>query len=165
HTGEERLVVATETGEMDDALTAQLPPLGQPTGFSPCPLEDFRAPRLITSTLEYESGKILSRPGKAELFDCYSRRWRITEGSLAFLGFAESSGSFMTSVSFGGTPSDRVVVWKRTRPLEWNGAAWMPEFWVVVVFGIAFFWSLYRDQKSITRRRVSRRIRYVKLAA
>lgn len=38
-------------------------------------------------------------------------------------------------------------VWKRRRPEGDWGVAWLPEFWLTLVFGVGLLWSLWRDFK------------------
>ena len=40
----------------------------------------------------------------------------------------------------------RVNVWHLRRPVEWWGFAWLPEFWLAIVFTIATGWSIWRDR-------------------
>jgi WD40 repeat protein len=35
-------------------------------------------------------------------------------------------------------------IWQRRRPEQWWGLAWLPEFWLTVVFAAGFIWSLRR---------------------
>lgn len=48
-------------------------------------------------------------------------------------------------VACGGTGDAFVYV--RHRPEYWWGVACLPEFWLVVFFGSAFVWSLWRDRR------------------
>jgi hypothetical protein len=43
-------------------------------------------------------------------------------------------------------------VWHRRRPEYWWGVAWLPEFWLTVVFGALLVWSLRRDWKRVYNR-------------
>ncbi|MGD0091196.1 MAG: hypothetical protein ABSE73_14865 [Planctomycetota bacterium] len=40
-------------------------------------------------------------------------------------------------------------LWKRTRPDHWYGLAWLPEFWLTLVLGCVFIWSVWRDRKTL----------------
>jgi len=40
-------------------------------------------------------------------------------------------------------------VWKRRRPEYWWGVAWLPEFWVTLILGVALLWSLRRDMLNL----------------
>ncbi len=40
-------------------------------------------------------------------------------------------------------------VWERRRPEWWWGVAWMPEFWLTLVLGVALVWSLIRDRRMM----------------
>jgi hypothetical protein len=42
--------------------------------------------------------------------------------------------------------------WHRRRPEYWWGLAWLPEFWLALIFGGAFAWSVRRDRKELYRR-------------
>ncbi len=42
-------------------------------------------------------------------------------------------------------------VWRRHRPEQWWGVAWMPEFWVTVGLGLGLPYSLWRDQGALRR--------------
>jgi WD40 repeat protein len=43
------------------------------------------------------------------------------------------------------------TVWSRRRPEYWWGVAWLPEFWLTVVFAVAFVWSVWRDRHELGR--------------
>lgn len=59
------------------------------------------------------------------------------------------SRDFTDIVSIG--EDDMLRRWHRRRPEWWWGAAWLPEFWLSVVFGIALVWSLVRDFRTLRR--------------
>jgi WD40 repeat protein len=42
-----------------------------------------------------------------------------------------------------------IAVWHRRRPEYWWGIAWLPEFWLTVLFAGAFAWSVWRDRKRM----------------
>jgi hypothetical protein len=42
-----------------------------------------------------------------------------------------------------------LIIWHCRR--SWWGIAWLPEFWLTVVFGIALGWSLLRDFRELKR--------------
>jgi hypothetical protein len=41
-----------------------------------------------------------------------------------------------------------IQIWKRYRPEYWWGLVCLPEFWLITVFAVAFFWSLRRDWRD-----------------
>jgi len=44
-------------------------------------------------------------------------------------------------------PPERVEEWRRRRPEWWWGVAWLPEFWLTLVFGAGLAWSLVGDRR------------------
>ncbi|HEY3323325.1 MAG TPA: hypothetical protein VGP72_22915 [Planctomycetota bacterium] len=40
-------------------------------------------------------------------------------------------------------------VYSRRRPEYWWGIAWLPEFWMTLVFSVGLFWSVWRDRRSL----------------
>jgi len=42
----------------------------------------------------------------------------------------------------------RARLWNRRRPEYWYGIAFLPEFWLTLIFTIALIWSLRRDWKQ-----------------
>jgi|SRR5579862_1912543 len=40
----------------------------------------------------------------------------------------------------------RVTVWHQHRPWQWYGIVWLREFWLTLVFGVGFLWSVWRDR-------------------
>lgn len=44
----------------------------------------------------------------------------------------------------------------RRRPEYWWGIAWLPEFWLTILFGIGLLWSLYRDFRMLRAKSVPR---------
>lgn len=51
-----------------------------------------------------------------------------------------------------------VTRWQRRRPEWWWGVAWLPEFWLTAVFGIALIWSLRRDWKTLRGKKVGAKV-------
>ena len=43
-------------------------------------------------------------------------------------------------------------IWQRRRPEAWWGVAWLPEFWMAIVFAVALIWSVRRDRVAETKR-------------
>lgn len=50
---------------------------------------------------------------------------------------------------YSATGGPFIGIYKRNRPDSWWGIAWLPEFWMAVVFGTALFWSLRRDFRML----------------
>lgn len=46
---------------------------------------------------------------------------------------------------------DKRQVWSRRRPEAWWGIAWLPEFWLSVVFAGLLVWSIRRDRRDLKR--------------
>jgi len=40
-------------------------------------------------------------------------------------------------------------IWRHRRPEYWWGLAWLPEFWLTVLFAGAFVWSVWRDRRVL----------------
>jgi len=40
-----------------------------------------------------------------------------------------------------------MALWRNRRPEYWWGVAWLPEFWMTVVFASGFVWSVWRDRR------------------
>ena len=55
--------------------------------------------------------------------------------------FYSSDGNRMLTAD-----GDNTSIWKRRRPEYWWGLAWLPEFWLTLVFTAAFAWSAWRDR-------------------
>ena len=47
---------------------------------------------------------------------------------------------------------NRIRVWSCNRPFYWWGVAWLPEFWLTVLFAGALGWSVWRDGR-MTRKK------------
>jgi WD40 repeat protein len=62
-----------------------------------------------------------------------------------FTSFSPDSHSVATSYSWEGVHS--ASIFHRRRPEHWWGLAWLPEFWLTVVFAGAFAWSVWRDRR------------------
>jgi WD40 repeat protein len=56
-------------------------------------------------------------------------------------------GNRIATASWDGT----MRLWHRRRPEYWWGVAWLPEFWLTVLFAGALVWSVWRDRKSGAR--------------
>lgn len=48
-------------------------------------------------------------------------------------------------------PMDSLLLLTQRRPSQLIGLAWLPEFWLTAVFGLALVWSLVRDFKTLRR--------------
>lgn len=81
-----------------------------------------------------------------------------------------STGTVLTVLKTGSTPGSHLALesmisggedlilrvdytsehrYHRRRPEYWWGVAWLPEFWLGLVFGGAFVWSVWRDRKQL----------------
>ena len=45
--------------------------------------------------------------------------------------------------------NNSLVIWEATHPPTWWGIAWLPEFWLALIFGCAFVWSVRRDWREL----------------
>ncbi|HEY3319722.1 MAG TPA: hypothetical protein VGP72_04525 [Planctomycetota bacterium] len=52
--------------------------------------------------------------------------------------------------------SNDAHLWCRRRPEQWWGVAWLPEFWLAVVFSFGLVWSVRRDRREDRVRVVAR---------
>ncbi|MCK6473521.1 MAG: WD40 repeat domain-containing protein [Planctomycetes bacterium] len=68
------------------------------------------------------------------------------EGSVEWLWFSPSVLAVLV-LGKDGT----LTMWERRRPEQWWGVAWLPEFWLTVVFALLVLWSLIRDFKTLRR--------------
>jgi WD40 repeat protein len=48
-----------------------------------------------------------------------------------------------------GGPDKAARLWCRRRPERWWGVAWLPEFWLTILFAGALVWSLWRDHRTL----------------
>ncbi|HEY3322503.1 MAG TPA: hypothetical protein VGP72_18725 [Planctomycetota bacterium] len=48
-----------------------------------------------------------------------------------------------------GEGAEQAYIWHRRRPEYWWGIAWLPEFWLTVVFSVGLVWSVWRDRRSL----------------
>jgi hypothetical protein len=46
-------------------------------------------------------------------------------------------------------------LWRRRRPEWWWGVAWLPEFWLTLVFAVGLAWSIGRDWRTLGPRAVA----------
>ena len=44
-----------------------------------------------------------------------------------------------------------ISVFRLRRPWQWYGPAYLPEFWLTLVLGVGFLWSVWRDRRLGTR--------------
>jgi len=71
---------------------------------------------------------------------------------LASLPDSGSSAAFSPDgarIVTGHGKNGEVRLWQRRRPEYWWGVAWLPEFWLAVVFGAALVWSVWRDRRTL----------------
>jgi hypothetical protein len=43
----------------------------------------------------------------------------------------------------------RICLWSRRRSEPWRGVAWLPEFWLTVIFAGGLVWSVWRDRRTL----------------
>ncbi len=103
-------------------------------------------------------GEILSGSTGQKLFDFSRFEPACAAPSHHYtIQFANTSGWFVTLRVFDVKPyvrpEERLTVWKMRRPVEWWGAAWLPEFWLAVTLIGATLWSVWRDHSIMTPRR------------
>lgn len=61
--------------------------------------------------------------------------------------FVGSKEQFL-HLSIHAGPVERLRWYIRRRPEQWWGIAWLPEFWLALVFASALVWSLWRDRRA-----------------
>ena len=52
-------------------------------------------------------------------------------------------------LAFLNNSCDSIQLWSPNRPEYWWGVAWLPEFWLTLVFAGAFCWSVWRDRQTL----------------
>ncbi len=55
-------------------------------------------------------------------------------------------------IAMSGEGPGTVMIFRRRRPEWWWGVAWLPEFWLTVVFAGLFVWSVVRDRRSLRKK-------------
>jgi WD40 repeat protein len=84
-----------------------------------------------------------SNAGGARIFDTESgRRIFVMPERAEWAYLAGLKGEFMVTTG-------RPAAWFRRRPEWWWGVAWLPEFWLTVLFAGALGWSLRRDGRTL----------------
>jgi hypothetical protein len=76
---------------------------------------------------------------------------------LAIIGGEETSGVIGMRFSEDGSRLaaacwNTALIYHRRRPEYWWGLAWLPEFWLALIFSGAFIWSVRRDRRELYRR-------------
>ena len=72
-------------------------------------------------------------------------------------------------LSFNPTGVDgtemQYVFYHRRRPEYWWGIAWLPEFWLTLVFGVGLVWSAWRDWRGLgaKKKKVEGEVKVAKL--
>ena len=98
---------------------------------------------------------ILDARDGTELFRFAPSRWSRgnPSGQRSVLWSADSN-MFLTfeqrpyeGIVVNGAPAVSFTVWKLRRPWQWYGFAWLPEFWLTMVFGVGLVWSICRDRR------------------
>jgi WD40 repeat protein len=87
-----------------------------------------------------------------ESLDSSVRIWDMLTGEQLTVLNLKSAGTLALSpdgqricVGNGNT----AYIWSRRRPEYWWGIAWLPEFWLTVLFAGALVWSVWRDRNRI----------------
>ena len=76
------------------------------------------------------------------LMDFASWRWRLTALDASKISFSHDASMLLVG------RGSRITVFRLRRPWEWYGPAWLPEFWLTVIFGAAWIWSIWRDSRG-----------------
>ncbi len=88
-----------------------------------------------------------SRDETARVWDAASGKvLAVLEGHSHFVYSAAYSPDGKRIVTASADKTARV--WEHRRPEQWWGVAWMPEFWLTLVLGVALVWSLIRDRRT-----------------
>jgi WD40 repeat protein len=85
--------------------------------------------------------------------DSALRLWDAADGSLLTclrVGKGSPRGFFSADAERIYHDGDFPCVWHRRRPEYWYGLAWLPEFWLTILFGSAFMWSVWRDRRTLS---------------
>lgn len=103
--------------------------------------DHWLAPDKIRGVSCIDSTIIDVKNGNAPLF-CFFEKERITTGIPR--GFIDDD----TFVFDASTLDEKPILYPtyhRRRPEYWWGVAWLPEFWLTLVFGAALVWSVWRE--------------------
>lgn len=103
---------------------------------------------IFVKGLESAADSILNARTGQLLFTFPTWRWGNVSRDETDVNLAHCSAGFLTIHSYTEDNNNRreAVIWKLKRPTAWYGVAWLPEFWLTVVFGAGLVWSLWRDR-------------------
>ncbi len=95
--------------------------------------------RVLVETYVGEEGpflKILDAQSSKSLFRFHTE----TEGGSREFHISPDGSQILADYS-----ETEMALWRRRRPEWWWGVAYLPEFWLTLVFALAFLWSVRRD--------------------
>ncbi len=95
-------------------------------------------------------GVIDIRDGSSVMdFTAGPRGWKHLKTYSFEVAFAHRSSALLThGIAFeDDSKSNLVTLWKKTRPVEFYGLAWLPEFWIAAALVTGLIWSFQRDRK------------------
>jgi WD40 repeat protein len=108
---------------------------------------------ILVSDAEYPWAAQFSQDGRALLGRCNTgfSIWDVTNGKrLANLEDPKGQEDCFLTAFYSPTGQEvadsQFRVWHCRRPESWWGVAWLPEFWLVILLGCAFAWSVWRDR-------------------
>ena len=77
----------------------------------------------------------------------YKNLWSNHSSDFAVLTYSESRP--VGALNWSRTDDwKRATVWHLRRPYRWYGPAYLPEFWLTVLFGARLIWSIFRDRRN-----------------
>ena len=139
---------------MYDGFNGKL--LWEAPGFSATP--SHSGTYVLVHTPDYTTHKILNARTGRSIFEFSKRRWSsiLLDGMEANAAYRSDAIVTFHRANAREFPSDErereIAVWKLRRPLAWYGPAWLPEFWLTLVLGAGFLWSVWRDRRLGMRR-------------
>ena len=112
------------------------------------------------ATDESHRDSIVSTRTGATLFTLSPTRWPNELSGEVFISFSPRAPEFLTTrtVLSSAQPNldpaaeprpatMHVTLWTLIRPFAWYGPAYLPEFWLSLVLGAGFLWSVWRDRR------------------
>ena len=113
---------------------------------------DWSGPRIWQQEISPDGKrKVVNGHGReAVVCDETGKALSTLKDSQPFLGFGLSFSSDGQQI-YTNAPYhiDHLVIYHRRRPEYWWGVAWLPEFWMALVFGAALAWSVLRDRREL----------------
>lgn len=88
-------------------------------------------------------------------YDGSARIWDSVRGRCLAVLSSYPAGELVAALAPDGTrlaitaPDGPYTVWRCRRPEYWWGIAWLPEFWLTILFSAAFVWSVWRDRRDL----------------